>query len=120
MKWVAGPLRVGCREIRRRLNVRWAPYASRPRAKRYLGQGQLPWIAYSLRDVLQLVPSSPANAYLGIEVRSLKPPKFPLKRPYRLIGPLIYPRNFQADRQSVPMQVQVQGRFDHYFQHSQL
>lgn len=63
---------VGYREIRRRLNVRWVPYASRPRAKRYLGQGQLPRIAYSLRDVLQLVPSSPAMHYLGTRSVSLK------------------------------------------------
>lgn len=42
------------------------------RTNPWSGQGQLPRIAYSLRDVCRLVPGSPAAAYVGFEGLILK------------------------------------------------
>src|SRR5687768_1841931 len=42
------------------------------RTNPWSGQGQLPRIAYSLRDVCRLVPGSPAASYVGFEGLILK------------------------------------------------
>ena len=50
------------------------------RTNPWSGQGQLPRIAYSLRDVCRLVPGSPAKPYVGGEGLILKPRREAFKR----------------------------------------
>lgn len=55
-----------CREIHRRIHVRWEPYVLDPNGIRVAQPGTAPiGFDYSLRDFQRLAPGRPVTAYLG-------------------------------------------------------